>query len=272
MSYADYEQSARDGLPILFFHFSNDTESWRYCTFSEDFVAGGESFQAWAGQIGEIEDPGTLETSNLKLTCPASAAIAQRFLTFVPGKPTYLDIMVQHYDDPDTELISIWHGIVRGASADPNTGIADLNLEPALALFRRVGLRYTYGQSCNHVLGDQHCKINLAEFRQTSAIATISGVTITSPQFGEKPDSWFTGGQIETFAGSRRTVIRHIGDTITLLVAFSADELAPGDVADAFAGCLHDFPTCIAKFGNEDNYGGTPFGPNTNIFSTGLRR
>src|SRR5262245_9645974 len=268
MSFQAYEESARQGSPVDLFVFTSDTETLRFAMNDQDVVFGGESYTAWEVEMGATQQTGKFESQPISLQVATDNAIVRRFAASAPAIPYWLSVNRFHRDDPDDEPYTIWHGQVAGVKV--NRGRAEIAVEPAVAVFGRLALRRLYQQTCNHVLYDVGCKVDIELFRHPATITSVNGLTVQSTQFAEKPDGWFKTGFIETVAGNRRMVVSHTTNTVTILTPFSADDLAVGDSVDIFAGCLHDFATCIAKFGNEVNYGGFPYGPKVSIYEVGL--
>jgi hypothetical protein len=269
MSFQTFEESARSGRPIDLFTFTSDVETLRYAMGQHSVTFDGEDYEAWEVDMSPTQQTGRFETQPISLQVRTNNELVRRFAASAPAIPYWLSVQRYHRDDGDEEAYTIWHGQVAGVKV--NRGRAEIALEPAVAVFGRLALRRLYQQGCNHVLYDSLCGVDIEAFRHPATIATISSLTITSGNFAEKPDDWFKAGFIETRNGARRMVVTHAGSSITVLTPFADGDLSPGDEVDILAGCVHDFATCISKFGNEDNFGGFPFVPKVNVFEVGLK-
>lgn len=129
----------------------------------------------------------------------------------------------------------------------------------------------TYQRTCDAVLGDARCKVNLAAFSGAGAVTSIaSGRTLGVSGLGAFAAGFFTYGVL-TFttganAGLRYEVKSHAAGIVTLW-----DRPAqPVTIADAFtiaAGCPKDAGTCRTKFGNLANFRGFPHIPGNDLLS-----
>ncbi|GIX24913.1 MAG: hypothetical protein KatS3mg122_2144 [Caldimonas sp.] len=75
------------------------------------------------------------------------------------------------------------------------------------------------------------------------------------------------GGWLQTPAGARHMIVSESTAGVELLYPVG---LAPQTPVELVAGCDHSMPTCAARFDNLANYGGFPFIPTKNPFSTGV--
>jgi uncharacterized phage protein (TIGR02218 family) len=125
--------------------------------------------------------------------------------------------------------------------------------------------RNTLQPGCIWVLGSAACTVNLADFSQTGAVGSSSNaVTIVPATAFTQPDNYFTQGVL-TFTSGKNTglsmgVQSYIGGQLRLSRSMIFP-VATGDTFTVVAGCDHTYPTCIQKFNNAINYGGTPFIP-----------
>ena len=75
------------------------------------------------------------------------------------------------------------------------------------------------------------------------------------------------GGWLQTPSGARHMIVSESTAGVELLYPVG---LAPQTPVELVAGCDHSMPTCAARFDNLANYGGFPFIPTKNPFSTGV--
>lgn len=262
--YVETTDSARGGSPVQLFTFTGRDSTEYYTNYDLPLIVDDNHYVAVDIQPGKPQVDGTFDADFLSLKVPTTFPIVQRFAVLSPNYRTFVDISEYHTTDPDEEIFSIWYGVVRGVKI--NSIQSEINLESGKSLFARLGLRRIYQNLCNHILGDDECRVNLEMYKTISTVTFAQGLTIKSPQFASKPDNWFAGGKLVTTRDEQRLVVKHVGDTITVLAPFPKDSLNINDTVNAYAGCAHDWGTCIGKYGNEVNYGGFPWMTEENIW------
>ena len=97
---------------------------------------------------------------------------------------------------------------------------------------------------------------------------SVTGTTLQAAVFATQPNGWWVSGYVRVDNEDYRMVTAHTGDTVTVLSPF--EDLAAGEVIEVFAGCDRSWATCGSKFTNQANFGGWPFWPTKNPYSTGL--
>jgi uncharacterized phage protein (TIGR02218 family) len=130
--------------------------------------------------------------------------------------------------------------------------------------------------SCQWSVGDGNCTLSLAGndingHAMTQAFTAASGTTQWTLEpataFGQ-PTGYFTQGVVTCTSGTNgglsQTVKLH--DSSGHLEMMNPWLFTPntGDTFSVIVGCDHTLPTCISKFGNSINYGGTDFVPPSN--------
>lgn len=129
-----------------------------------------------------------------------------------------------------------------------------------------------FQSTCDAVVGDMRCKINL-ETSTYSATATITDIdedqTITTENLQTYASNWFKGGIIEWQTGTNAGAISEVkthqrvnDDNCTLSIwQRLAESPVSGDQFKIFAGCDKRFSTCKTKFNNQINFRGFPHIP-----------
>lgn len=75
------------------------------------------------------------------------------------------------------------------------------------------------------------------------------------------------GGWLETDTGACHMIVSEWTEGVELLYPVAIEV---GSGVQLTAGCDHSTSTCQSRFDNLDNYGGFPFIPTKNPFSTGI--
>lgn len=130
-----------------------------------------------------------------------------------------------------------------------------------------------YQRSCDAVLGDSRCGVNLASssFRATGSVTSADGRTLVLSGLGSFADGFFTFGVLEFTSGPnddlKFEVKSHAGSTVVLW------EVPPGATAagNTFiltAGCKKDSGTCQSKFNNIANFRGFPHIPGNDLLQS----
>lgn len=274
MTFNEYEISLDAGDPVELYTFAVGTETFRYTSTDEAITTGGNTYEPIPIAGGPVVMRSEAILEPIEITVPATNEFALKYLTVPPGQLSTVTIDRMHRDDPDEELQRIFAGSVHSVRFSEDFSEAVLGAFWTTANHNRQIPRFTFGSPCNYVLGDSStCKVNLESpsFKHTGQVAaavgrilTVSGIT------GSFPDGFFTGGVVRTVTfNDRRLVVKHVGDELTLIVAFHDDIV--GTLADVRAGCDHRIEgDCATKYDNVIEYGGWPFSPNQNPFISGI--
>lgn len=279
MTYEARETSEYGGQPVELYRFTKGATVYRYTSADRNITAdvgdGDELFEMLQLSRSEPEQSKEPEAVNLKVRMPRTAFVAALFRTFVPHEAIDLKVFRKH--ESDSEVYVFWQG--RVVSAERQESEVVLTCEPILARFRRNGLQILHQTGCQHVLYDPRtCKVDRDNWKVEAEVTDIDGVEITAAEFDAEPDGYFEAGYVELASGDQRYIVKHVGDTLTLLQGFG-DALEEGNTVTAFAGCKGRFQEdCIDKFGddgggregNGTEHGGFPFVPDENPFIEGV--
>ncbi len=157
-----------------------------------------------------------------------------------------------------------WMGCVLGVEVADDA--ARIRCESAQVSLKRIGLRRLYSRACSHVLYSAACGA-----KPIAAWATVVQVLGRSVEFdGGVPAAvagTLAGGWLETDAGARHMIVSESTVGVELLYPVAIEV---GTGVQLTAGCDHSTSTCQSRFDNLDNYGGFPFIPTKNPFSTGI--
>lgn len=250
------------------FEITSGTRVFRYTSWEKDFTYGGNVYRAAVIKRSIPSEDESFKPSRMDLTMPVVSPVNE-YIANTPLEPVRVNITRVFIHD-ETAYKVIFYGEVLGVAnlQAGDQGIIQANLESGTIYFRNKIPRVVFQSYCNHVLyklsetGRPGC--NLAkELWKTTATVTILGNTISSSSFGTKPDDYFRGGHVETEYGDFRYVTDHVGNLITLNVAFDA-RLSSGGTVFAFPGCDKSPVTCTEKFDNFENFQGFAYIPSNN--------
>lgn len=143
----------------------------------------------------------------------------------------------------------------------------------------KVNTGRTYSSTCDAVLGDLRCTVDLAtsEHRASTTVGTVvDNVLVTVPSGLSDYDSgWFANGSLVFTSGDnngRSFVIRSdvkFGDEHRLeLWQKSPIPIEVGDTFTITVGCNKSFDQCRRKFSNVVNYRGFPYIPTSDRINT----
>lgn len=246
--------------------FARGVQTWAYTSDDRAVAYNGQIYLPIAMKRGAISESADLTRNTLDIEVPESIALLDLFRGTTP-----LDIIsMTLYSLPKGANVAktIWVGEL-GSVTFATGGKATVHGLPPMASLQGNGLKRCWQKACphNHYGAEVGgCNVNKANFRVDAVLTSVTGAVVQAAAFATKTDGWFDGGWFEWTVGTvteRRTIITHIGDTVTFMTsAFTS----VGTVGAAYPGCAHDLTTCDQKFNNADNYGGQPWIPSTNPF------
>lgn len=271
MSYDSRERSISSGQPFELYYFVTETQAW--------LLTSGDKERSYQGRIYTPEAIVRTNTSqsveakggHIKVSLPQDHELAQLFVGFIPSTPVFLTIFRGHDGEPESETVVNFTGRVQSAqftTADK----CDLDCAPEQELLQREIAAPCFQRPCNRVLFDEGCTVDRELWRLAAILTDVSadGLTLKAAEFASKPDGWWTTGYIEKDS-SRRMVVAHVGDTVTLMNAQNG--LGVGQAVSIFPGCDRTYDGaqgCQAKFANGANFMGWQWIPTKNPFSSGV--
>ncbi len=291
MSFETFDESVEDGQPQELFLFSNVEETFAYTSGQESFFFDNNTYEPKAISRTSEEVEGLQRRRQVVVKLPITNPFVLRYIRTPPASQDDLQIHRLHTTDgPAPEVLLLFDGRITNVAFTGNE--AKINaLSRGSVLEQNIPLQ-TCRNTCNHVLYDlRTCAVPEADFKMNVDVAAVTadGLTITlsggtnvlpdtglelSAQMTADP-TFFLGGFI-TRAGIENRMVLSIVDLggnlvdVTLLIPFQT--ISPSLTVELFAGCDHQFPTCIDKFANTERYGGFPFVPRKNPFAIGVTR
>lgn len=287
MSYTVTDKSTEDAQPVELYKFSAKlgVESYTYTSGNEPYEHAGDTYEPAPMKRTSLSVSGKASSGSLKVTVSRDNVFARRYLASHPPLPDELEVFRVHTSDATDEVITYWKGDVDGVGFEGET--AKISLTTLYQRLQRAIPKRTYSWACNHVLYDGGCKAAKASHRSD---VEVQSLTSTETVFSIRNDSdwsgtaassrlaldtlYFNGGYVEHVRpdGSQefRTIMNLTHDTLEMTLNLPILGLSANSKLKLFAGCNHAVQTCKSKFNNVQNYGGCPFVPSANPFSTGV--
>lgn len=208
-----------------------------------------------------------IRRAQIVIHTPSNFEIANLFKTGTPASQIWVRIRRanRHRDSVTIE----WFG--RVVAAEWAHSGAKLFCESYYSAIQgNSNMRY-YGYLCPHALFGERCKVNRENYRVTAVISGLDGNSITSPVFATKPDHYFTGGYIvfsddDSGIQHRQHINSHYDDTIKIVNKIP--KLSVGKQIEVYPGCNRTLEECKNKFENHLNFGGFPWIPGRNPFTS----
>jgi hypothetical protein len=273
MTYGVRELGQETGAPIELYEFQAGSQYWRFTSGFSPITYLGNVFSPYPlkrGNIVQSPDAGKLR---LSIECARDLPVVTRYLQY--SLDGILAIRIFRYHNLDTEFITYWQGrVIQVMMTDSSNSRIDCEL--AFSQLQFPGARRRYQPGCPHVLYKVGCNASEPAFQLAGVLLSASGTLLTSATFGSKPDNfngtgvgWWVGGKFITQIGGQsayRVVLGHLGSTIVIESAIQG--LAQNAAFTISPGCDRTMSACNTKFGNIDNYGGFPYKPTQNPFTS----
>lgn len=265
------ESSQEDSRPIEIYSFAISSDEWFYTSAQDDISLSGDTYEAIAIQRSKIEQGADARNRNLTVTMPASEGFSEQYINVPPRtKATLSIIRLQRDESPtfNTQAL-IYKGVVQSVRFPNNGTIAEIALRGIETAASQRIPRYTFMSQCNHLLYDGSCGVSIVGNNHSGAVTSISGNDVTISGLSASGIDG-TGGYCQNLTSQEfRMVLSQSSDTITMLLPFIADPT--GLTVQVFRGCDHNISgDCATQFDNIVEFGGWPFVPSRNIFSSGI--
>jgi len=222
-------------------------------------------------RTGIVYNMSMLDNSNMDLFLPTTDPFAKKCLGLITPTTLVVQVYQQHLTDPDAEAKRVHYCYVM--KIEPGDTEVKFSTGSIMQAYTSSDLgTVLYSYTCNHELGDEHCKVDLDDYKENSTVASFGGYQITLADFVGVDMSFYAGGTIvNERTGQQRPIVTIDGETVFILAPFV--DIVAGDPVKLWPGCDHrrDGPAgCLARFDNVINYGGFPFIPRKNPFVEGF--
>ena len=265
MTYDIIETSDDQGTPVEIYEFTRSAQIWRYTSSDENVTYLGSVFVSAPIERDSVEqsqDPGK---KPIAITATRTLPFVEQYIASPPTDVISLVIRRFHTTDVAAQAVVVWMGRVINVKFERNT--VSIRGEPIFTSLKRPALRRIYQTTCPHLLYGPICTFPRTTLQLETAVNITGGTTLTSSEFSNQSDGFYTGGFVEwETAGviNRRYILSHSGSGIVVNIPFQ--DIQNGANVRVFPGCDHTLNTCVNKFNNEENYGGFPYIPTKNPF------
>ena len=171
----------------------------------------------------------------------------------------------------------IWSGKIVSIDFDTD-GVAKLNVASLLGEPIRIRLpAFRASKTCNHILYRAGCNVdpNDARFKLTTTALYVAGRVVRYDQGNTNAAGWAKyGALVQDSTGESETIGSHgyvslPSSVVEVEMQNPIPGLKVGDSITVYAGCDHSIDQCVARFGNNINFGGMPALPPRNPFFRG---
>ena len=260
MGYETDELSLKDSNPIELYLFKAGANYWAQNSSTVESISyEGRLYEPY----GLSRSHKRLTSNSLKNTITIKTVHSNPFVQPYIQAPPDAEVEFFLYRGHNGDYIPFWQGFI--SKVNFKSKYVEIIASPMTSRLKRNGLIRRYSRLCSLALYSTKCGVSPAIWSVIGDVDSVSGITITSTDFGAKSDGYFNGGWIDA-NGYTRMIASHIGDDVIL------NSRVPGLVAGmaftAYKGCLHNRTACI-EFNNILNYGGQPWIPDKNPFGQG---
>lgn len=252
---------------VELYAFEGTSGSFRLTPHEFDVEIGGQRYERCPLERSALALGAEAAKSALELKLPPDHALVRHLLqATLTGEATAVRLRIARRDAwGDAWWLSgtRWMGRVLGVEVADDS--ARIRCESAQVSLKRIGLRRLYSRACSHVLYSAAC--GATPILATAEVIRSEGRQVELASLPPEVAGMLAGGWLQTPAGARHMIVEETAFTVELLYPVP---LATGIGVTLTAGCDHSMSTCHSRFGNLANYGGFPFIPSKNPFSTGV--
>jgi len=263
MSFNTYEHSVQNSQPDEAFDFEylGDNSHYRVTSSAIEITHDSNAYTPIVISRGPVISGAEIERNGLTLKVDRNDSY---FNSLIFSSRTFQTELTLYTLQPEDTFAITWKGKIKSVSKGPED--ITVTLSPISSTADRPIIHRKYQVQCPHKLFGYYCGVNEATFTRAGTVLSSSGSTLQAAIFATEVDGWFKGGEV-TIGSEIKTIIKHVGNTVTLLDGFS--DASVSDPLSATAGCEHDTSTCNTKFSNILNYGGCPWIPSDDSIVTG---
>ncbi len=187
-----------------------------------------------------------------------------------PSKITEKDLLAGIYDYAEVEIFLVnYENLPQGKMILKRGKLGEVTLSKQVFRAEIRGLTQhlsqtigtVYSPTCQAVLGDDSCRVNLATCTVKAQITkVIDRQTFIAKTLTQKA-GYFSGGEVKWSSGNNlgsRMEVKEFADSVVTLVLPMGSIIEVGDSFNIVAGCDKLRETCISKFNNILNFRGFP--------------
>lgn len=259
MTFQTYETSTQDGEVTSLYEIVWGGTIWRYTSADRQITVGGVNYAPLPCSDNGMKQGGNTN-EDIEITMPSDIPLADLYQSTPPSNTIRVTVRRRHSTDPDGQAFVYWKGYLSNVKRGEGNAAITLVCNTLLSSFTRQGLRLAWTRGCPHILYDQECRVNPADFVHATTIVALDGNSITLAGSGGRPQGWFTGGYIEWEVGGPATLDRRgiasSPSDVRLGLLGTTYRLSVGLPIRVYPGCDLTMSTCRNKFNNRANYGG----------------
>lgn len=260
------ERSRYEGNPVELYRFAVGATVYRLTSADEDVQSSADgSSQTYSKHPITRKNLRLSQESTsgeIDVTLDAEHALSVLFKYESPAAPVSATIYRLHHNDGQAQVL--FTGRIIGATFEPGACLlkcAPLDLRPAIP-------RLYFQKACNWALYGPGCTLDKADWKESGTILSFGGFGMRAAVFGAFASGYFEKGWVELADLTRRYIVKHVGDLVTLRSPFPT--LSVGQAIDVYPGCDRLKETCRDKFSNLPNFSGFPDIPLKNPFTEGM--
>lgn len=272
MTYHAHETSVEGGSPVELYTIQVGTEQPYLLTSSEDEVTiDGDVYTPETIKREKAEDGPPKRSAEFSFEMPAGHGFPRRYAGIIPGARVSLRVARYHRGDgPTPQLNVVFDGWIETVKVERHGHLAKVIARQTLAALSHSIPPDGYQSQCNNVLFGPRCGVDPTNpaFRAFEAdVDGVDGRILTVSAAATFLDGWFTGGRASVDGDAdHRLIVSHTGTEVELILPF----VEPPDTVTLYAGCAHNLPVCVDKFGNGINFRAFHLVPRRNPYADGV--
>jgi hypothetical protein len=253
---------------VELYEFSSGAQEFHLTPHEVTVALGGHTYQPCQIERNALALGAEAAKAALDLKLPPDHALVRHLLQAATrGEVNSVVLSVAMRSSPSSTGWTLggvrWMGRVLGVEVGDEA--ARIRCEPAQVSLKRIGLRRLYSRACSHVLYSAAC--GATPISAAAEVIRCEGRQVELAGLLPAVAGRLAGGWLQTPSGARHMIVSVSAPQVELLYPANVQ---PGDPVLLVAGCDHSLQTCQSRFNNLDNYGGFPFIPIKNPFSTGV--
>lgn len=173
-----------------------------------------------------------------------------------------IEIFMVNYSDLTQGKLNLKTGWIGEVSYGKEYFIAELR-GITQKLSQKIGS--VFSPICRAILGDEKCGVDLASFKNSASVTTITSKQIFTASALEDITGYYNFGKIKFTSGDNIGISMEVkdfqeGGKIILFLPMPFD-IGLSDNFEITAGCDKNFSSCVDKFSNAKNFRGEPHVP-----------
>lgn len=240
-------------------------DAWRFVTdIGENIVYGGNAYHRLNGPIVTsmtFYSDGTACVASIDFAATEDTHVSTDDLDHhrLQDADVYVDVF--NYMNTAQGHVRLLGGFTTDASWDKNTGGAQVTLGGLLEQANDI-VPLVMGSTCDNILGDARCKVDLDDYKQSGTVSTVQGVRVFDISISETNGYWSNGLIVFTSGdnvGYSYHIRLHESGNRIWMKASPRIAINNGDAFDIYPGCNYTPDDCYNKYNNMANHLGFPF-------------